>query len=71
MQVAKLKAAVQKEDPSAFMILSDAAEVIGQGFTIPLATPATVNAAIERSVQTGAMSDALPEEPSGTGEHKA
>ncbi|WP_251441546.1 YitT family protein [Veillonella intestinalis] len=66
MQVAKLKEAVQKEDPAAFMIISDAAEVIGQGFTVPIATPESVNAAIERSVQTGAMSDALPEAPEGT-----
>lgn len=66
MQVAKLKEAVQKEDPSAFMIISDAAEVIGQGFTIPLATPESVNAAIERSVQSGAMGDSLPDAPEGT-----
>ena len=66
MQVAKLKEAVQKEDPSAFMILSDAAEVIGQGFTMPLATPKTVNAAIERSIQNGPISDSIPEQPNST-----
>lgn len=33
MQVAKLKAAVQEEDPSAFLLITDAAEVIGRGFT--------------------------------------
>lgn len=33
MQVAKLKEAVQTEDPGAFMMITDVAEVIGQGFT--------------------------------------
>ncbi|MBS4913394.1 MAG: YitT family protein [Veillonella sp.] len=33
MQVAKLKEAVQAEDPGAFMMITDVAEVIGQGFT--------------------------------------
>ncbi|WP_295787597.1 YitT family protein [uncultured Veillonella sp.] len=37
MQVAKLKDNVEKEDPNAFMIITDAAEVIGQGFTMPVA----------------------------------
>lgn len=36
MQVAKLKDYVEKEDPNAFMIITDAAEVIGQGFTMPV-----------------------------------
>ncbi|WP_295787594.1 YitT family protein [uncultured Veillonella sp.] len=33
MQVSKLKEAIQREDPSAFLMISDVAEVIGQGFT--------------------------------------
>lgn len=33
MQVSKLKEAIQKEDPSAFLMITDVAEVIGQGFT--------------------------------------
>lgn len=36
MQIAKLKDYVEKEDPNAFMIITDAAEVIGQGFTMPV-----------------------------------
>lgn len=36
MQVNRLKEAVDKVDPSAFMLITDAAEVIGQGFTKPI-----------------------------------
>lgn len=42
MQVAKLKDYVQRVDPGAFMIITDAAEVIGQGFTMPIVKPAGV-----------------------------
>ncbi|CUH96529.1 putative membrane protein [Propionispora sp. 2/2-37] len=35
MQIAKLKFLVQTADPQAFMIVSDAAEVLGRGFTLP------------------------------------
>lgn len=34
-QIAKLKFLVQNADPNAFMIVSDAAEVLGRGFTLP------------------------------------
>lgn len=34
-QIAKIKALVQKADPYAFMIMHDAAEVMGRGFTLP------------------------------------
>ncbi|MEG6584684.1 YitT family protein [Dendrosporobacter sp. 1207_IL3150] len=34
-QIAKIKLLVQEADPSAFMIVSDAAEVMGRGFTLP------------------------------------
>lgn len=33
MQVAKLKTAINSVDPTAFMLITDASEVIGQGFT--------------------------------------
>lgn len=33
LQVAKLKEIIQKEDPTAFLLITDAAEVIGAGFT--------------------------------------
>lgn len=33
MQVSKLKEAIQREDPTAFLMITDVAEVIGQGFT--------------------------------------
>ena len=33
LQVARLKAAVEAEDPTAFMVITDAAEVIGTGFS--------------------------------------
>lgn len=35
MQVTKLKQAVQSVDPAAFILITDASEVIGQGFTTP------------------------------------
>lgn len=35
MQIAKIKLLVQEADPQAFMIVSDAAEVMGRGFTLP------------------------------------
>lgn len=34
-QIAKIKSLVQEADPDAFMIVSDAAEVMGRGFTLP------------------------------------
>ncbi|QJW44715.1 YitT family protein [bacterium BFN5] len=34
-QISKIKFLVQEADPSAFMIVSDAAEVMGRGFTLP------------------------------------
>ena len=34
-QIAKIKLLVQDADPSAFMIVQDAAEVLGRGFTLP------------------------------------
>lgn len=34
-QIAKIKLLVQEADPNAFMIVSDAAEVMGRGFTLP------------------------------------
>jgi len=34
-QIAKIKALVHKADPYAFMIMHDAAEVMGRGFTLP------------------------------------
>lgn len=43
LQVAKLKDLIQKEDPSAFMLITDAAEVIGAGFTYK------INEVIEQS----------------------
>lgn len=35
MQIAKIKLLVQEVDPQAFMIVQDAAEVMGRGFTLP------------------------------------
>lgn len=46
MQVAKLKEAVQKEDPTAFFMVTDVAEVIGRGFSIK--STAATQQAIER-----------------------
>jgi len=34
-QIAKIKFIVEKQDPCAFMIVQDAAEVMGRGFTLP------------------------------------
>ena len=34
-QIAKIKLLVEKQDPCAFMIVQDAAEVMGRGFTLP------------------------------------
>lgn len=34
-QIAKIKIIVQEQDPCAFMIVQDAAEVMGRGFTLP------------------------------------
>lgn len=36
LQVAKLKSLIEEEDPTAFMLITDAAEVIGAGFTYKL-----------------------------------
>jgi hypothetical protein len=36
-EVSKVKELVNKLDPKAFMIISDASEVVGQGFTRPAA----------------------------------
>ena len=47
LQVARLKAAVEAEDPTAFMIITDAAEVIGTGFSAK-----STNGAVERVLQT-------------------
>lgn len=38
-QIAKIKLLVQQADPTAFMIVSDAAEVLGRGFTLPGTRP--------------------------------
>ena len=38
-EVAKVKAIINRVDPQAFMTISDASEVVGQGFTLPLAPP--------------------------------
>ncbi|WP_251441548.1 YitT family protein [Veillonella intestinalis] len=46
MQVAKLKKAVEEEDPTAFLMVTDVAEVIGGGFTLP--SKAETQQAIER-----------------------
>ena len=35
-QIAKVKELIEKIDPKAFMIISDASEVVGKGFTAPL-----------------------------------
>jgi uncharacterized membrane-anchored protein YitT (DUF2179 family) len=35
MQIAKIKQLVDEADPQAFMIVQDAAEVKGRGFTLP------------------------------------
>lgn len=35
MQIAKIKTLVQQADPQAFMIVHDAAEVLGRGFSLP------------------------------------
>ncbi|MBP2661501.1 MAG: putative 5xTM rane YitT family, partial [Firmicutes bacterium] len=34
-QIAKIKQLVDEVDPNAFMIVQDAAEVMGRGFTLP------------------------------------
>ena len=47
LQVARLKAAVEAEDPTAFMVITDAAEVIGTGFSAKF-----TNGAVERVLQT-------------------
>lgn len=47
LQVARLKAAVEAEDPTAFMVITDAAEVIGTGFSAR-----ATNGAVERVLQT-------------------
>ena len=47
LQVARLKAAVEAEDPAAFMVITDAAEVIGTGFSAR-----STNGAVERVLQT-------------------
>lgn len=36
-QIAKIKFIVEEQDPCAFMIVQDAAEVMGRGFTLPQA----------------------------------
>lgn len=46
MQVAKLKKAVEEEDPTAFLMVTDVAEVIGGGFTLP--SKAETQQAIDR-----------------------
>lgn len=47
LQVARLKAVVEAEDPTAFMVITDAAEVIGTGFSAK-----STNGAVERVLQT-------------------
>ena len=47
LQVARLKAAVEAEDPTAFMVTTDAAEVIGTGFSAK-----STKGAVERVLQT-------------------
>ena len=47
LQVARLKAAVEAEDPTAFMVITDAAEVIGTGFSSK-----STKGAVERVLQT-------------------
>ena len=47
LQVARLKAAVEAEDPTAFMVITDAAEVIGTGFSAK-----STKGAVERVLQT-------------------
>lgn len=47
LQVARLKAAVEAEDPTAFMVITDAAEVIGTGFSAK-----STRGAVERVLQT-------------------
>ena len=47
LQVARLKAAVEAEDPTAFMVITDAAEVIGTGFSTK-----STKGAVERVLQT-------------------
>lgn len=40
MQIAKIKFLIEKIDPDAFMIVQDAAEVMGHGFTLPVSRTA-------------------------------
>ena len=47
LQVARLKAAVEAEDPTAFMVITDAAEVIGTGFSAK-----STKGAVDRVLQT-------------------
>ena len=47
LQVARLKAAVEAEDPTAFMVITDAAEVIGTGFSAK-----STKGVVERVLQT-------------------
>ena len=47
LQVARLKAAVEAEDPTAFMVITDAAEVIGTGFSAK-----STKGTVERVLQT-------------------
>ena len=47
LQGARLKAAVEAEDPTAFMVITDAAEVIGTGFSAR-----STKGAVERVLQT-------------------
>ena len=47
LQVARLKAAVEAEDPTAFRVITDAAEVIGTGFSAK-----STKGAVERVLQT-------------------
>lgn len=59
LQVARLKEAIEEEDPTAFMLITDAAEVIGAGFTygtVSTMKPAAVEAVLG---QQGAAADTV------------
>lgn len=60
MQVGRLKRALQQVDPTVFMLITDAAEVIGQGFTFqaPGPTNAQLKKLHEKAVHDDQVSDA-------------
>ncbi len=63
MQIAKLKAAVQKVDPHAFLLITDTSEVIGQGFTYHTPLPSAAVAEKLQNAQKRQQPEGKTKEP--------